>query len=171
LFGTANGTFRRDRYSGGGARGMLSSSSAFGRRHNHGDTMTTTSDIQTFDTTGRPRATEVHDVEPDFIEREELRALLERGEPLVLLEALPERYFRKAHLPGARLMPHDRVAELAATLIGSPSSAVVVYCASETCRNSDQAAAELRRLGHSNVRVYRGGKADWQAAGLPVEGG
>jgi rhodanese-related sulfurtransferase len=133
--------------------------------------MTTTTDIQTAETTGHLHAIERHDVEPDIIEREELRALLDRGEPLVLLEALPERYFRKAHLPGARLMPHDRVAELAAALIPSRSSAVVVYCASETCRNSDQAAVELRRLGHSNVRVYRGGKADWQAAGLPVEAG
>jgi rhodanese-related sulfurtransferase len=134
-------------------------------------TMTTASDVQTADTKGPVRALEPDGIDADTIEREELRALLERGQPIVLLEALPERYFRKAHLPGARLMPHDRVAELAAALIPSRSSAVVVYCASETCRNSDQAAVELRRLGHSNVRVYRGGKADWQAAGLPVEGG
>jgi rhodanese-related sulfurtransferase len=105
------------------------------------------------------------------IEREELRARLERAEPLVLLEALPERYYRKAHLPGARLMPDDQVSELAASLIPSLTSAVVVYCASATCRNSDRAAAALRELGYENVRVYREGKADWQAAGLPVEGG
>jgi rhodanese-related sulfurtransferase len=107
--------------------------------------------------------------ERDFIGRDELRASLERAEPPTLLEALPERYYRKAHLPGARLMPHDRAAELASSLIVSPSAPVVVYCASETCKNSDQAAAELRRMGYSNVRVYRGGKADWQAAGLPLE--
>jgi rhodanese-related sulfurtransferase len=89
----------------------------------------------------------------------------------VLLEALPERYYRKAHLPGAQLMPHDQVAELAASLIPSLASRVVVYGASETCRNSDQAAVELLGRGYSDVRVYRGGKADWQTAGLPVEGG
>jgi len=109
--------------------------------------------------------------EPEFIERDELRLRLDRGEPVVVLEALPERYYRKAHLPGALLMPHDRVDELAASLIPSLASAVVVYCASETCRNSDQAAVALQRLGYRNVRVYRGGKADWQAAGLPVAGG
>jgi rhodanese-related sulfurtransferase len=133
--------------------------------------MTQNIEIQTIDSTNRPGGLEPQTVEAGFIEREELRARLERAEPLVLLEALPERYYRKAHLPGARLMPQDRVAELAPTLLPSRAAAVIVYCASETCRNSDQAAAELIRLGYSNVRVYRGGKADWQAAGLPVEGG
>jgi rhodanese-related sulfurtransferase len=128
-------------------------------------------DIQTVGSANGPEGLEPLSVEEGFIERDELRARLERAEPLVLLEALPERYYRKAHLPGARLMPHDRVAELAPTLLPSRAAAVVVYCASDTCRNSDQAAAELRRLGYANVRVYRGGKADWQAAGLPVEGG
>lgn len=133
--------------------------------------MTQNIEIQTTDSANRPGGLEPQPFEAGFIEREELRARLERGEPLVLLEALPERYYRKAHLPGARLMPHDRVAELAPTLLPSRAAAVIVYCASETCRNSDQAAEELRQLGYPNVRVYRGGKADWQAAGLPVEGG
>jgi rhodanese-related sulfurtransferase len=107
--------------------------------------------------------------QPELIGRDELRASLDGDEPPTLLEALPERYYRKAHLPGARLMPHDRAAELAPALIPSRSAAVVVYCASDTCTNSDQAASTLRQLGYSNVRVYRGGKADWQAAGMPLE--
>jgi len=103
------------------------------------------------------------------ITRDELAAKLEGRESLTLLEALPERYYRKAHLPGALLMPHDRVAELAPALIPSKSRAVVVYCASETCQNSHQAAAELERLGYLDVRVYAGGKLDWQSANLPTE--
>jgi rhodanese-related sulfurtransferase len=144
-------------------------------------TTTTTIDIHTppANTSGIseiPGALGARDSDAGFvdfnsIEREELRVSLERGEPIVVLEALPERYYRKAHLPGARLMPHDCVEALAASLIPGRASAVVVYCASETCRNSDQAAASLRQLGYTNVRVYRGGKADWQAAGLPIEGG
>jgi rhodanese-related sulfurtransferase len=105
----------------------------------------------------------------NFITRDELAAKIDRKEPLVLLETLPERYYRKAHLPGALLMPHDRVAELAAALIPSTANEVVVYCASETCKNSHQAAEALSNLGYERVRVYVGGKADWQEAGLPVE--
>jgi rhodanese-related sulfurtransferase len=103
------------------------------------------------------------------ITRDELMTKLESKQPVVLLEALPERYYRHGHLPGARLLPHDRVSELAAGLIPDKGAEVVVYCASSTCRNSDQAAAELRSLGYDRVRVYAGGKADWQAAGLPLE--
>jgi rhodanese-related sulfurtransferase len=103
------------------------------------------------------------------ITRSELAAKIERQEPFVLIEALPERYYRHGHLPGAVLLPHDRVAELAPALIPDRSAEVVVYCASSTCRNSDQAAAELQTLGYHRVRVYLGGKADWQSAGLPLE--
>jgi rhodanese-related sulfurtransferase len=46
---------------------------------------------------------------------------------------------------------------------------VVVYCASDTCQNSHVAAKALRDLGYQDVRVYVGGKADWTAAGLPLE--
>lgn len=62
------------------------------------------------------------------ITRDELRAAIERGEPITLLEALPLPYFRKHHLPGARNLPPDRVAELAPRLIPSKDAEVVLYC-------------------------------------------
>ena len=43
------------------------------------------------------------------ISRDDLRALIDRADPFVLLEALPASYFEDAHLPGAQNMPHDRV--------------------------------------------------------------
>jgi rhodanese-related sulfurtransferase len=103
------------------------------------------------------------------ITRTELESKINQHDPFVLLEALPERYYRKGHLPGARLMPNDRVAELAPELIADKATDVVVYCASSTCQNSDQAAEALLGLGYQNVRVYVGGKADWQEAGLALE--
>lgn len=103
------------------------------------------------------------------IQREELAARIDRGEPIILLEALPERYFRAGHLPGARLFPHDQAAALAASTIGDPDAAVVVYCASDTCNNSREAAETLSGLGYRDVSVYAGGKKDWAEAGLPLE--
>jgi rhodanese-related sulfurtransferase len=44
-----------------------------------------------------------------------------------------------------------------------------VYCANLECANSDLAAERLLALGYHDVRVYAGGKADWVAAGLPLE--
>ena len=62
------------------------------------------------------------------ITREELKAKLDRHEPLVLLEALPEEYYRRSHLPGARSMPHDRVRELAPKLAPDKNAEIVTYC-------------------------------------------
>lgn len=105
----------------------------------------------------------------ETISRDELHSQLSSDSRLVLLEALPEQYWRKGHLPGARLFPHDRVRELAAVAAPRKSDPIVVYCASATCKNSHEAAAALTELGYANVRVYVDGKADWQAAGLPLE--
>lgn len=109
-----------------------------------------------------------------LISREDLVARLASaatGDALYLLEALPEMYYRKSHLPGALLFPHTEVPQRAAQLLPPPAQApeIVVYCASVTCQNSHQAARQLRELGYANVRVYAGGKQEWEAAGLPLE--
>ncbi|NJM33504.1 MAG: rhodanese-like domain-containing protein [Rhodomicrobium sp.] len=105
------------------------------------------------------------------ITREDLLQRLSAPQRPLLIEALPERYFRDGHLPGALHMPHDKVSELAARLLPDKAAEVVVYCASATCRNSHIAAAELEGLGYRNVSVYAGGKEDWQTAGLALERG
>jgi len=38
------------------------------------------------------------------ITRDELKSALADGAPMTLLEALPEKYYRHGHLPGARLV-------------------------------------------------------------------
>jgi rhodanese-related sulfurtransferase len=88
---------------------------------------------------------------------------------LVLLEALPEKYYEDGHLPGARHFPHDQARALAPQVIPDRTAEVVVYCASATCQNSHIAARTLRSLGYANVAVYASGKEDWRAAGLALE--
>ena len=103
------------------------------------------------------------------ITRDELKTALESGAPVTLLEALPEKYYRHSHLPGALLFPHDQARTLSAELLTDKAARIVVYCASATCQNSYQAADTLTSLGYRDVRVYVEGKADWQAAGLSLE--
>lgn len=104
------------------------------------------------------------------ISREELYRSIVAGRPPLLLEALPERYYAQKHLPGARLFPHDQVDILAPTLPDREAD-IVVYCASATCQNSHITARRLAQLGYTQVRVYAGGKQDWEEAGLPFESG
>jgi len=88
---------------------------------------------------------------------------------LVLLEALPEKYYRDWHLPGARHFPHDQVRVLAPVVVPDKAAEIVVYCASDTCQNSHIAANQLVQLGYANVSVFAGGKKAWSEAGLPIE--
>jgi rhodanese-related sulfurtransferase len=107
----------------------------------------------------------------DTITLTELRAKLEAGEELTLVEALGPAYYEEAHLPGAINIPHEQVDELAPSLLPDKQAQIVVYCASGPCRNSGIAARRLERLGYTNVRDYHEGKAEWIAAALPTESG
>jgi len=107
----------------------------------------------------------------NVISRQQLQALLAADPKPILVEALPERYYRDAHLPGALHLPHDQVEALAPSLLPDRTAPIVVYCANAQCQNSHIAAHRLRTLGYSNVGVYGAGKQDWTDAGLPLERG
>jgi rhodanese-related sulfurtransferase len=97
-----------------------------------------------------------------IVTRDELQPRLESNPRLVLLEALPEKYYNDWHLPGARHFPHDQARSLAPVVVPYKAAEIVVYCASRTCQNSHIAANVLQQLGYSNVSVYAGGKEDWK---------
>jgi rhodanese-related sulfurtransferase len=104
------------------------------------------------------------------IDREALLAKLEGGDELVLVDALGPLSYAAAHIPGAVNIPPERVDGLAPRRIPSLLTDVVVYCANPTCDSSVQVATRLVELGYLNVSHYAGGKDDWRAAGLPLEG-
>jgi rhodanese-related sulfurtransferase len=69
----------------------------------------------------------------DFeIGREELKRKIDRGEPLVLVEAQAPIAYEAAHLPGALNLPPGRVAELAPALLPEKEIEIVVYCSGPT---------------------------------------
>jgi rhodanese-related sulfurtransferase len=106
---------------------------------------------------------------PKSLTRADLQARIAANPRLVLLEALPEKYYLDWHLPGARHFPHDRARELAPAVVPDKGAEIVVYCASRTCQNSHIAARVLETLGYANVAVYAGGKEDWREEALAVE--
>ena len=108
---------------------------------------------------------------PRVITLDELRARLDSGDPVTLVEALPPMYYEQEHLPGAINIPHDEVDSLAPVLLPEVDAEIVVYCASGPCQNSGIASRRLASLGYANVSDYHEGKAEWIAAGLPVESG
>jgi rhodanese-related sulfurtransferase len=101
---------------------------------------------------------------------DQLRQRIDANPNIVLVEALPEQYYRHSHLPGAINIPHDAVDALAPALLPNKDAAIVVYCASGPCQNSGIAANHLLELGYTHVADYHEGKAEWVEAGLPIEG-
>jgi rhodanese-related sulfurtransferase len=104
------------------------------------------------------------------ISRAELQAGLDAG-TLTAVDALPESYYARQHLPGAVNLVADDVPTRAADLLPDRDAAIVTYCTGPTCANSGHVATALTKLGYTDVRKYAEGLEDWVEAGLPTETG
>jgi len=62
------------------------------------------------------------------ISRDELRQKIDRGDPFILFEVLPEPYYRKHHLPGAVHMAPDDVEATAQRIVRDRTAEIVLYC-------------------------------------------
>ncbi len=62
------------------------------------------------------------------IDRDALKQKIDRGDRFELVETLPAFMYRQGHLPGARNLPPNRVAELAPQLLPDRAADIVVYC-------------------------------------------
>ncbi len=102
----------------------------------------------------------------ETIDREELKAKLDRRDDFKLVMTLHEFAFQAAHIPGSIHFP--TVAEALDGL--DPSDEIVVYCSDPACVASQFAYRGLKEHGYENVRRYSGGLSDWQAAGYALEG-
>jgi rhodanese-related sulfurtransferase len=60
----------------------------------------------------------------------DLKAKLDRKDPIKVVETLaPERY-REAHFPGALNIPPERIKELAPQLLPNKDAEIITYCTS-----------------------------------------
>ena len=106
------------------------------------------------------------DIEIKTIDREELKAKLDRGDDFKLIMAMHEWGFRAAHIPGS---VHYATVEQADEDLERDDE-IVVYCTDPGCVASQFAYQWLVDAGYANVRRYAGGLSDWAAAGYELEG-
>jgi rhodanese-related sulfurtransferase/CBS domain-containing protein len=107
------------------------------------------------------------EVIPKEIDRDSIRTFMRRGAQLV--DVLPKEEYERLHLPGAISIPLSRISRRTADQI-EWDQAVIVYSRDHLCDRSARAAWRLASMGFTQVFRYIGGKADWLANGLPVEG-
>ncbi|HWC31943.1 MAG TPA: rhodanese-like domain-containing protein [Actinomycetota bacterium] len=101
------------------------------------------------------------------ISRDELKAKLDRGDPIKLIMALNRWAFDAKHIPGS--LHFDDPEELYRAV--RPDDEVIVYCSNVDCLSSVALYRDLVGRGYRNVRRYAGGLIDWEDASLPLEGG
>ena len=102
----------------------------------------------------------------ELIERDELKAKIDRGDDFCLVNALGGWAFRASRIPGS---VHFDSPEEAMAALGVDDD-IVVYCSDPACIASRFAAESLVANGYRHVRRYAGGLSDWAAAGYPLVG-
>ncbi|HEY8922822.1 MAG TPA: rhodanese-like domain-containing protein [Polyangia bacterium] len=100
------------------------------------------------------------------IDRDSLRARLDRGDAFKLVMAGHDWAFRAKHIPGSIHFKDDREPFDG---VGKDED-VVVYCSNLDCNASVALIKRLLANGYERITHYRGGLIDWEEAGLPVEG-
>jgi len=105
-----------------------------------------------------------------WIELAEAEALGLSGQAL-LLDARPPDEYAAGHIPGALNMPYDEFDAFLERIIGELESypELITYCDGADCHSSIELAIRLCDGNFGPVKVFFGGAAEWQAAGLPLE--
>lgn len=106
------------------------------------------------------------------ITTDELKALQEEHEDLMLINTLKAEAFEETLIPGAVNVPLD-CGDFVACVeqeAGGKDTPIVVYCASSQCDSSEKAAVKLEEAGFTAVSRYTGGARAWQqeAEGVPA---
>ena len=104
------------------------------------------------------------------VEAAELRAWLDAGRDVAVLDSRPFDEFHRMSIPTGRCVPGGELAYRVADLVPDPETTIVVNCAGRT--RSILGAESLRRAGVPNpVVALRNGTMGWRLAGFDVAQG
>ncbi|MBQ8912025.1 MAG: rhodanese-like domain-containing protein [Clostridia bacterium] len=93
------------------------------------------------------------------ITQQQAKEIMDSEQPHVILDVREENEFAQGHIPGAILLPHEKIQQLAPTLRPDKNALILVYC--RRGRRSKIAAEALADMGYSNVKEF-GGILDWK---------
>ncbi len=104
-----------------------------------------------------------------IVDLAEARQFVERGGKV--LDARTKENYEDGHIPGAILFDYYSFGTYSASVLPmlSPLETIMVYCSEPSCNDSELLARELFARGYRRLLLFKGGFAEWQAAGLPVE--
>ena len=100
---------------------------------------------------------------------DDVRARLDRGERLYLVDVREDHEFAVDRIAGARHIGRGVLERDVETLIPGKDEPIVLYCGGGF--RSALAADNLQRMGYTNVVSMDGGIRAWREAGYPIEKG
>ena len=98
---------------------------------------------------------------------EDLKARLDVGEDLTVVDVREKDEWRQGHLPGAIHVPRGFLEMQAASRLPNKDANIVAYCAGGI--RSAFATKMLQDLGYKNVESANPGFGDWKDKGYPVD--
>lgn len=111
-----------------------------------------------------------HHYETPSVDPGELKAMMESGTDMVVLDSRPIDEFRRMTIPGAVNVPGGELVYRVGELVNRPETTVVVNCAGRT--RSILGAESLRSAGIPNkVVALRNGTMGWELAGFACDRG
>jgi rhodanese-related sulfurtransferase len=102
------------------------------------------------------------------IEAPQLKAKLDAGEKLFLLNPLSDLEFMEQHIPGSVNISLDQIAT-SDKLPADKSQLIVTYCLGPQCVMFKKAAEILAQKGYTHILGFRGGIPGWVEAGYTLD--
>jgi rhodanese-related sulfurtransferase len=96
-----------------------------------------------------------------------VRARMQAGEPVFLIDVREESEWEAGHIPGAVHLGKGILERDIERLVPDPDQELVLYCGGGF--RSALAADMLRRMGYRKPVSMDGGIRDWRDAGYPLE--
>jgi rhodanese-related sulfurtransferase len=100
---------------------------------------------------------------------EQVKARLDRGEKLRLIDVREESEYAKDHLPGAIHLGKGILERDVEQRIPDVGTEIILYCGGGF--RSALAADNLQKMGYTNVLSLDGGVRGWRAQGYPLVSG
>ena len=100
---------------------------------------------------------------------DDVKARLDRGEKILLVDVREESEYAKDHLPGAIHLGKGIIERDIEERVPQLNAPLILYCGGGY--RSALAADNLQKMGYTNVLSMDGGWRGWTEAKLPTEGG
>jgi rhodanese-related sulfurtransferase len=97
---------------------------------------------------------------------DDVKARLDAGEKMLLVDVREESEWNAGHLPGAIHLGKGVIERDIETKVPDPAAPIILYCGGGF--RSALAADNLQKMGYTNVISMDGGYRGWSDKGLPV---